>query len=79
MHVLKSLEKIIQMHFTEDKLFHTSLKSELTNTALSHFSPYTTVAYKEDYGYIIPCLKSECYEPLYSSKELTAFLEARRK
>ncbi len=58
---------------------HTSLKSELTNTALSHFSPYTTVAYKEDYGYIIPCLKSECYEPLYSQKELTAFLEARRK
>jgi len=53
-------------------------ESELSLIALSSYSPYTSIAHGEDRGYILPCLKSECLEPLYEAKALKTFLENRR-
>lgn len=43
---------------------------ELSEAAVSIFRPYAAIAYEEDRGYILPCLKSECYEPVYTAEEL---------
>ncbi|MFA5352796.1 MAG: thioredoxin domain-containing protein [Thermodesulfovibrionales bacterium] len=49
-------------------------EGSLADAARAFPYPYLTVAYEEDRGYILPCLKSECYEPLYSPEELKGFL-----
>ncbi len=47
---------------------------DLISEVLSSCRPYLNVTYGEDRGYVIPCLKTECYEPLYNSSELKSFL-----
>ncbi|HBR22476.1 MAG TPA: thioredoxin domain-containing protein [Nitrospiraceae bacterium] len=51
--------------------------SDLALTALSVHSPYTSIAHSEDRGYVLPCLKSECMEPVYSAEGLKIFLKNR--
>ena len=52
-------------------------ESELAIQALSTYSSYTSIAYGDDRGYVLPCLKTECYEPVYSPEKLKDFLMAR--
>jgi uncharacterized protein YyaL (SSP411 family) len=49
-------------------------QSGLAQAALSSYAPYTTISYDGDKGYILPCLRSECYEPVYTAEELKKFL-----
>ncbi|PIP69674.1 MAG: thioredoxin domain-containing protein [Nitrospirae bacterium CG_4_10_14_3_um_filter_44_29] len=56
---------------------YTSRESDLALTALSTHSPYTSIAHGKDRGYVLPCLKSECVEPVYSVEGLKLFLKNR--
>jgi uncharacterized protein YyaL (SSP411 family) len=53
-------------------------ESDISLAALSTYSPYTSIAYSEDRGYVLPCLRSECLEPVYEAGELKVFLDNRR-
>jgi len=53
---------------------HAAPGSELANTALSAYSPYANISYGDDRGYVLPCLKTECYEALYAPGDLRNFL-----
>lgn len=53
---------------------YASADSPLALEALKCAYPHTYISYKEDLGYIIPCFKSACYEPIYSPEELENFL-----
>lgn len=55
----------------------TSPMSILSDTAVSAFSPYTNIVYGEDRGYVIPCIKGSCYEPISTSYALRDFLRRR--
>jgi len=57
---------------------YTSPESGLAETVVSHYSPYTVIIYAEDMGYVLPCLKAECYEPIYATEELMGFLRKRQ-
>jgi len=57
---------------------YTAPESDLAFTAISAYSPYTSIAHNEDRGYVLPCLKSECMEPVYEAGALKTFLENRR-
>jgi hypothetical protein len=48
--------------------------SELTLIALSTYRPCTSVLYKPDQGYITPCVRNICYEPLRDPDALENFL-----
>lgn len=59
-------------------------EGELTESALSSYRPYTIIRYsipygpestKEDRQYIVPCSRTECYEPIYKEKDLKDFLK----
>jgi len=54
-------------------------RSELSNEALSCYSPYTSIGYAEDKGYILPCSKSECYDAVHNIDELKDFFRNRQK
>jgi len=56
---------------------YTSRESDLVLTALSTHSPYTSIAHSEYRGYVLPCLRSECLEPVYGVEELKLFLKNR--
>jgi len=56
---------------------YASPEGEPAKAAVSTFRPYMTIAYEEDRGYILPCLKSECYEPVYTAGELKKFLNMK--
>jgi len=56
---------------------YTSVDNELVFTALSSCRPYLNISYGEDKGYVIPCLRTECFEPAYNSSELQKFLTAK--
>lgn len=58
---------------------HIKPQSQLSNEALSCYSPYTSINYSDDKGYILPCSKSGCYEPVYNIDGLKDFLRSRRK
>lgn len=51
-----------------------TVDSELSRTARSTFRPYTVIAYKEDQGYVSPCVGSICYEPIKDLDALKKFL-----
>jgi uncharacterized protein YyaL (SSP411 family) len=55
----------------------TTHDSELAETALSFFSPYTTIVYAEDNGSVTPCVRGVCLEPVNSPDRLRDFLENR--
>jgi uncharacterized protein YyaL (SSP411 family) len=55
----------------------TTYDSELTETALSFFSPYTTMVYAKDNGSVTPCVRGVCLEPVNSPDRLRDFLEKR--
>jgi len=50
-------------------------ESEFANKALSLSYPHISFNYRKDDGYIIPCFKTTCYEPINSPDELKRFLE----
>jgi hypothetical protein len=54
-----------------------SPESELTDSALSFLIPYMNIVYGEDKGYIIPCLKNVCYEPIGRVETLKNFFMKR--
>lgn len=56
---------------------YTAIESDLALTAISVHSPYTSIAYGEDRGYVLPCLRSECIEPVYSADGLRILLKNR--
>lgn len=58
---------------------HAKPDSELADMVISAYSPYTSINYAEDRGYILPCLKSECYEPIYNAEGLKDFINKRKK
>lgn len=51
----------------------------LISTALSSFSPYTSIAYSEDKGYVLPCLGAVCCKPVYKAEDLEEFLKSRKQ
>lgn len=59
-------------------------EGNLTQSAISSFRPYTTIKYasthpliniNEETHYIVPCLKTECYDALHTRGELEEFLK----
>jgi len=50
-------------------------KSRLAETALSSFNPYLSVAYGEDKGNVIPCVRDVCYKPINKPEDLKHFLK----
>ncbi|MBI4684144.1 MAG: thioredoxin domain-containing protein [Nitrospirae bacterium] len=69
----------LDAYFHQLKLtIHSAPDSELAKTALSLFSPYTSIAYGDERGYVLPCVKTECYEPLTTTEEIRTFLMGRR-
>lgn len=59
--------------------FHIPQKSRLGDVILSSFSPYTSIAYEEDREYVLPCIRTECYDPITTEKGFEAFLLGRKK
>lgn len=64
---------------------HGENSGELAQSALFAFRPYTTIRYSVadtqilrifgDTPYIVPCLKTECYDAIYTREELEDFLK----
>lgn len=59
-------------------------EGKLTQSAISSFRPYTTIKYNRTHQLIninekthciVPCLKTECYDALYTREELEEFLK----
>ncbi|WP_051408821.1 thioredoxin domain-containing protein [Syntrophorhabdus aromaticivorans] len=48
--------------------------SELTKRVFSIGRPYTTIIYRQEQGYITPCSRNVCYEPLYRPEDIERFL-----
>lgn len=59
--------------------FHIPQKSRLGDIILSSFSPYTSIAYEEDRGYVLPCIKTECYDPITTEEDFRGFLQQRKQ
>jgi uncharacterized protein YyaL (SSP411 family) len=55
---------------------HTSDR-QLIDTALSLYSPYVSIAYGEDRGFVLPCIKTRCLEPIRSNDDLKQFIIKR--
>lgn len=65
-------------YFNSIKLtLETTPASELAETALSLYVPYSGIAYGEDNGRVIPCLKDICGEAIRSPDKLKDFLRHR--
>jgi len=54
---------------------HALPESELASAAITWYKPYMFISYREDRGYIIPCKKNICYEPLHDPEGLKKFLD----
>ncbi len=67
----------LDAYFNLLKITLNTTEEGLVSTALSTFSPYTSIAYGKDKGYVLPCLGTECYEPIYRAEELKEFLKSR--
>lgn len=68
----------LDAYFNMIKLaLETSPESELTDAALSSLTSYIILAYGEDKGRVIPCLRSVCYKPIYSPDSLRGFLSKK--
>ena len=52
--------------------------SRMINIALSFLSPYVSISYGEDKGYVIPCFRGVCYEPLKDPVSLREFLNEKK-
>jgi len=68
----------LDAYFNMLKLNINTTEKELTRTAISSFSPYTTLAYGEDKGCVIPCFKDTCHEPIDNPDSLRSFLKKRK-
>ena len=55
---------------------NTPADSELAEIARSTFRPYTAVVYREDQGYVSPCVGNVCYEPIREPEALKKFLSS---
>ncbi len=53
---------------------HAGADSPIALEALKYPYPHTYIIYKEDLGYVIPCFKTVCYEPIHSCQGLKDFL-----
>jgi hypothetical protein len=53
---------------------NTPARSELAKAARVTFRPYSTLFYKEDQGYVSPCVGNICYEPIREPDALKKFL-----
>jgi hypothetical protein len=51
-------------------------ESELADTARFTFRPYSTLVYKEDQGFVSPCVGNVCYEPIKEPDTLKKFLSS---
>jgi uncharacterized protein YyaL (SSP411 family) len=49
----------------------------LINIALSVFSPYVSLVYGENKGFVLPCSKAVCHEPIDEARKLKGFLSNR--
>ncbi len=52
---------------------HTAPGSELAQTALSLFSPFTALVYGEDEGHAVPCRKDVCHGPITDPLKLKEY------
>lgn len=59
--------------------FHIPRKSGLADAIISSYSPYTSIVYADDRGYVIPCIRTECYDPITNEESFASFLELRKK
>ncbi len=59
--------------------FHIPQKSRLGDAVVSSFSPYTSIVYEEDRGYVLPCIKTECYDPITTEEDFRGFLQQRKQ
>lgn len=57
---------------------HSLPTSGLTGTALSSFHPYTSIVYGDDRGFVIPCFRDMCYEPIDNPDILRDFLTSTK-
>ncbi|MCX7914444.1 MAG: hypothetical protein N2511_07655, partial [Thermodesulfovibrionales bacterium] len=48
--------------------------SALFRKALRNFYPHLYLSHKENKGFVIPCFKNTCYEPIKSSEEFDSFI-----
>ena len=55
---------------------NTPADSELAEIARLTFRPYTAVVYREDQGYVSPCVGNVCYEPIREPEALKKFLSS---
>jgi hypothetical protein len=53
---------------------NTQARSELAEAARVTFRPYSTLVYKDDQGYVSPCVGNVCYEPIKDPEALKTFL-----
>jgi uncharacterized protein YyaL (SSP411 family) len=67
-----------------DSFFH-SLRLDIqtsdrnmVDSTLSVLSPFTSIVHGVDKGYIIPCMKGVCFEPIHNVQGLRDFLEDRK-
>lgn len=52
-----------------------SVESELAETALSLFRPSMHIRYRGDEGFVVPCEKGTCYNPVHDPDALKEFLK----
>ncbi len=57
---------------------HTSPESELAFTALSYCKPHTSIVYKDTEGFVVPCMRDACHEPLRDPVSLREFLSEKK-
>ena len=55
---------------------HASPESDLARAAYSVFRPYKSIQYGEEKGYVIPCKRGKCFDPIEDPDELRKFLKA---
>jgi len=58
---------------------HTATTGRLAEAAIFAYHPYMSIAYGEDRGCVIPCIKDVCYEPVSDPEELREFLEKKER
>jgi uncharacterized protein YyaL (SSP411 family) len=52
------------------------VESELAETALSLFRPSMHIRYGKDEGFVVPCEKGACYNPVHDTDSLKEFLKS---
>ncbi|MGD0885141.1 MAG: thioredoxin domain-containing protein [Thermodesulfovibrionales bacterium] len=54
-----------------------SPESELARAVRAAYHPYMNIRYGEERGYVVPCGKGKCYDPIDNADGLRAFLKNR--